>query len=43
MKKSWKKPELEALDINLTMAGPGLKIEDEFQNDPDDEDADHYS
>ncbi|UOR13778.1 paeninodin family lasso peptide [Halobacillus amylolyticus] len=43
MRKEWKRPELEFLNINLTMAGPGLRIEDEYQNDPDPEDADHYS
>ncbi|MFQ3544399.1 paeninodin family lasso peptide [Halobacillus rhizosphaerae] len=35
MKKEWKSPNLEVLDINETMAGPGLAIEDDFQNDPD--------
>lgn len=43
MKKEWKKPELEILDINMTMAGPGLRIVDAFQDDPDHEEADHYS
>ena len=28
MKKEWKSPNLEVLDINETMAGPGLAIED---------------
>ncbi|MEC2076072.1 paeninodin family lasso peptide [Metabacillus fastidiosus] len=41
MKKEWKKPLLEILDINMTMAGPGFAIVDEFQNDPDE--TDHYS
>ena len=41
--KAWKKPELEVLDIKMTMAGPGLRYEDVEQNDPDAEDADHYS
>lgn len=43
MKKEWQRPELEVLDVNMTMAGPGLKTVDEFQNDPDQPDADHYS
>ena len=28
MKKEWKNPMLEVLDINMTMAGPGLKYPD---------------
>ncbi|WGG45875.1 paeninodin family lasso peptide [Rossellomorea sp. DA94] len=43
MKKLWEKPELEILSIDMTMAGPGLRYVDERQNDPDPEDADHYS
>jgi hypothetical protein len=43
MKKTWLKPELEVLPINMTMAGPGLRYEDTEQNDPDPQDADHYS
>ncbi|WP_443121793.1 paeninodin family lasso peptide [Halobacillus sp. B29] len=31
------------MDISLTMAGPGLRYVDVEQNDPDEEDADHYS
>lgn len=42
-KKDWHSPALEILDVNKTMAGPGLKIVDAYQNDPDDPDADHYS
>lgn len=43
MKKEWQKPELEILDLNMTMAGPGLRIVDAFQDDPDEPEADHYS
>jgi hypothetical protein len=43
MRKTWEKPDLEILPIDMTMAGPGLRYVDEHQNDPDDEDADHYS
>ncbi|WP_273832025.1 paeninodin family lasso peptide [Guptibacillus sedimenti] len=43
MKKNWEKPSLESLNIKMTMAGPGLRLEDAEQNDPDPEDADHYS
>ncbi|MCS0826142.1 paeninodin family lasso peptide [Cytobacillus firmus] len=43
MKKQWQPPVLEELNIKMTMAGPGLRIEDAEQNDPDSEDADHYS
>ncbi|WP_339147752.1 MULTISPECIES: paeninodin family lasso peptide [unclassified Sutcliffiella] len=39
--KSWKKPELEILDVNMTFAGPGIRIPDAVQHDPD-EDV-HYS
>jgi hypothetical protein len=43
MKKTWLKPEIEVLEIDMTMAGPGLRWEDTEQNDPDEPDADHYS
>jgi hypothetical protein len=36
MKKVWNKPELEVLNVNMTMAGPGHKIPDAVQPDPDD-------
>jgi hypothetical protein len=36
MKKEWQKPELEILDINMTMAGPGHHLPDSVQPDPDD-------
>ena len=40
-KKAWQVPSVEMLNVNMTMAGPGIKIVDAFQNDPD-EDI-HYS
>lgn len=41
MKKEWKKPELEVLNINMTMAGPGKKFPDAVQ--PDIDEVIHYS
>lgn len=41
MKIDWKTPELQVLNVNLTMAGPGHKIPDAVQPDPDD--PVHYS
>jgi hypothetical protein len=41
MKKVWQEPALEVLDINMTMAGPGIKAPDALQTDPDEEV--HYS
>ncbi|WP_430509954.1 paeninodin family lasso peptide [Gottfriedia solisilvae] len=35
MKKEWQKPELEVLNVGMTMGGPGIKIPDDVQNDPD--------
>ncbi|MFP7735349.1 paeninodin family lasso peptide [Priestia aryabhattai] len=35
MKKEWKTPVLEVLDVNMTMAGPGIKIPDAVQPDVD--------
>ncbi|SIQ22564.1 hypothetical protein SAMN05878482_101685 [Peribacillus simplex] len=35
MKKEWQTPKLEVLNINMTMAGPGITIPDATQNDPD--------
>lgn len=43
MKKEWQKPLLEILDINQTMAGPGMRIDDEWNDDPETEEHDHYS
>ncbi|MHA6533901.1 paeninodin family lasso peptide [Paenibacillus sp. BAC0078] len=41
MKKEYSKPELEVLDVKMTMAGPGVAIVDSFQDDPDE--IQHYS
>ncbi|MFS8601857.1 paeninodin family lasso peptide [Priestia megaterium] len=41
MKKEWKKPVLDVLDVNMTMAGPGTSIPDAVQPDPDE--TVHYS
>lgn len=41
MKKEWKTPELEVLTINMTMAGPGIKIPDAAQ--PDVDESIHHS
>lgn len=41
MKKEWKKPVLEVLDVNMTMAGPGFNTPDAVQPDPDE--TVHYS
>ncbi|MDQ0975351.1 hypothetical protein QFZ31_005229 [Neobacillus niacini] len=41
MKKEWQKPEIEALDINMTMAGPGIKTPDAAQ--PDIDEVVHFS
>jgi hypothetical protein len=41
MKKAWQEPVLEVLDINMTMAGPGIRLKDAEQSDPDEEV--HYS
>lgn len=35
MKKEWKQPELEILDINMTMGGPGKTYPDAVQPDVD--------
>ncbi|WP_062109501.1 paeninodin family lasso peptide [Bacillus niameyensis] len=45
MKKNWLKPELEVLNVTMTMAGPGIKTPDAVQPDPDanDHDVVHYS
>ncbi|USK31657.1 paeninodin family lasso peptide [Bacillus sp. F19] len=39
--KSWQTPELEVLDVSLTMAGPGIKTPDAVQ--PDEDEVVHYS
>ncbi|MGG1629483.1 paeninodin family lasso peptide [Rossellomorea sp. NRS-1567] len=41
MKKTWEKPVLEVLDVNMTMAGPGIKTPDAVQ--PDADETIHYS
>ncbi|MBZ5749686.1 paeninodin family lasso peptide [Metabacillus rhizolycopersici] len=41
MKKEWKTPELEVLNINMTMAGPGIKTPDAVQ--PDIDETIHHS
>ncbi|WP_142317386.1 paeninodin family lasso peptide [Bacillus sp. AFS017336] len=35
MKKEWSTPILEVLDVNMTMAGPGIRTPDAVQPDPD--------
>jgi hypothetical protein len=36
MKNEWSKPVLEVLNVNMTMAGPGRRLPDTLQPDPDD-------
>jgi hypothetical protein len=36
MKNEWSKPVLEVLNVNMTMAGPGRRLPDTIQPDPDD-------
>ncbi len=43
MKKNWSTPWLHTLDVEDTFAGPGLRNADEFNDDPDPEEADHFS
>lgn len=45
MKKQWLKPELEVLNVKMTMAGPGIATPDDVQPDPDapENDQVHYS
>ncbi|MCH1624881.1 paeninodin family lasso peptide [Fredinandcohnia quinoae] len=45
MKKTWKQPVIEVLDINMTMAGPGTRTPDAVQPDPDahEDDVVHFS
>jgi hypothetical protein len=40
-KKTWVKPEIEVLDVKLTMAGPGVTKPDSVQ--PDVDEVIHYS
>ena len=32
----WEKPALEVLDVKMTLAGPGRRLPDAVQPDPDD-------
>ncbi|MGG7620203.1 paeninodin family lasso peptide [Bacillus coreaensis] len=41
MKKEWKAPQLEVLNVSMTMAGPGIKTPDTVQ--PDQDEMVHYS
>ncbi|CAM4183048.1 hypothetical protein FHS16_000097 [Paenibacillus endophyticus] len=34
VKKAWQQPALEVLNVNMTMAGPGLATPDAVQPDP---------
>ncbi|MDQ8735962.1 paeninodin family lasso peptide [Paenibacillus sp. LHD-38] len=34
VKKAWQQPALEVLNVNMTMAGPGIKTPDGVQPDP---------
>jgi hypothetical protein len=45
MKKEWKMPTLEVLEVHKTMAGPGIAYPDAVQPDPDSplKDQVHYS
>lgn len=40
-KLAWQNPSLEVLDVNMTMAGPGIKTPDAVQ--PDQDEGVHYS
>lgn len=44
-KKEWQSPTLEVLDVKMTAAGPGIRIPDAVQPDPDAplKDQVHYS
>lgn len=33
-KKAWQQPALEVLNVNMTMAGPGIATPDAVQPDP---------
>lgn len=41
MKNAWVAPELEVLDVSMTMAGPGRSTPDAVQ--PDEDEVVHYS
>ncbi|WEK54916.1 MAG: paeninodin family lasso peptide [Candidatus Cohnella colombiensis] len=40
MNKEWNKPSLEVLDVQMTFAGPGVRLPDSY--DPD-EPTQHHS
>jgi len=45
-KKGWQQPTLEVLDVNKTMAGPGIAVPDAVQPDqptPDPDEMLHHS
>ncbi len=39
-RKEWQNPTLEVLDVKMTMAGPGIRMPDAVQPDPDAHDHD---
>ncbi|WP_203287263.1 paeninodin family lasso peptide [Metabacillus sp. cB07] len=39
--KTWQTPQLEVLEVSMTMAGPGIKSPDAVQDDVDE--TVHYS
>lgn len=41
MEKQWQTPELEVLNVSMTMAGPGIRTPDAVQ--PDVDEVVHYS
>ncbi|MFB5674552.1 paeninodin family lasso peptide [Paenibacillus terreus] len=41
MKKTWETPELEVLDVKMTLAGPGKALPDAVQ--PDEDEPVNYS
>lgn len=41
MKKAWEMPELDVLDVKMTLAGPGRSTPDAVQ--PDEDDPVNYS
>lgn len=43
MKKEWQTPWLEVLNVSKTLAGPGMRIDDEWNDDTDPEEHDHFS
>ncbi|WP_034765877.1 paeninodin family lasso peptide [Rossellomorea vietnamensis] len=43
MKKIWEEPKLKVLNVNLTMAGPGIRDVDESYEDEDEQGFLHHS